>query len=119
MIAIFIVQGGDEYYLINKITATAIQASVIGQLPIYDAFSAFGRLGVGKIDTDYDYTNQSLRVGERYGESFPDSEAKTLFGIGASFDIAELFSLRAEYNQYAKINKARLSALTVGATYHF
>jgi OOP family OmpA-OmpF porin len=38
----------------DKQSATAFQASVVGSLPISDEFSLFGRVGVAKIDVDYD-----------------------------------------------------------------
>lgn len=106
--------GGVQYTYRDKISATTLQASVVGSLPISDEFSLFGRVGVGKIDVDYD----SVDTGDG---NFSGSESKTrgLLGIGASYKVAPQVTLRAEYNQFAKWDETKLSALTIGATYHF
>jgi len=74
----------------------------------------YGRLGFAKIDLDYKYSEDT-----GYRESSSDSENKALFGVGASFNVTPEFAIRAEYNQYAKIEDTKFSALTVGATYRF
>lgn len=97
----------------QKNSVTALQASVVGKLPVSDVVSVYGRLGVGKIDID----TKTIIDGE--SESDSETRNRALFGIGASFDITPEFAVRAEYNQFAKIDDTKLSALTVGATYHF
>lgn len=102
----------------DKQSATAFQASVVGSLPISDEFSLFGRVGVGKIDADSDYTETGGGL-DSYSESHSESKTKGLLGVGASYKITPEIALRAEYNQYAKWDDTKLSAFTVGATYHF
>jgi len=106
-------QYGD-YSWSTKRDTTAIQASVVGKLPISNVFDVYGRLGFAKIDLDYKYSEDT-----GYRESSSDSENKALFGVGASFNVTPEFAIRAEYNQYAKIEDTKFSALTVGATYRF
>lgn len=101
----------------DEASASAIQASIVGKLPISDEFSVFGRLGVGKVDIDYDSVETSGNTS--WSDSDSVSKSKALFGVGASYNITPEVALRAEYNQYAKWGDTKLSAVTIGATYHF
>lgn len=109
-------EDGDDYDFSwsTKLDTTAIQASVVGKLPVSDVFDIYGRLGFAKLDMDYKYSEDN-----GYRESSSESENKAFFGVGASYSITPEFAIRAEYNQYAKIDDLKLSALTVGATYRF
>ena len=111
--------GVDDYDFVDKIGVTALQASVIGKLPISEVFNVYGRVGLASLDAEYESR-------EYYADGinpapYSDSESKTraLVGVGASFDITSQLALRAEYNQYAKWDDLKLSALTVGAVYKF
>lgn len=106
-------QFGD-YTWSTKFSATAFQASVVGRLPVSDVVSVYGRLGIAKIDIDVKNTDSDLP-----DDNYSESKTKGLFGVGVSYDITPQFAVRAEYNQYAKWDDIKLSALTVGATYHF
>lgn len=110
-------EGAIQYNYRDKTSATALQASIVGSLPISDEFSLYGRVGVGKIDVDYDSVETSSTGTWRDSDS--ESKTKALLGIGASYKITPDVSLRAEYNQFAKWDDTKLSGLTVGATYHF
>ncbi len=108
---------GVQYNYRDKTSATALQASVVGSLPISDEFSLFGRVGVGRIDADYDSVETS-NTGS-WSDSGSESKTRGLLGVGASYKITPEIALRAEYNQYAKWDDTKLSAFTIGATYHF
>jgi opacity protein-like surface antigen len=103
-----------SYSWTDKVNATAFQASVIGKLPVSDVVNVYGRVGIAKLDVD-----QTIRINNQSSFSYDDSTTKGLLGIGVSYDITPEIALRAEYNQYAKWDDTKLSALTVGATYHF
>jgi OOP family OmpA-OmpF porin len=98
----------------DKVNATAFQASVIGKLPVSDIVNIYGRVGVAKLDVE-----ETIRIDNNPSRSYDDSTTKGLVGVGVSFDVTPEFAIRAEYNQYAKWDNTKLSALTVGATYHF
>ena len=102
-----------DYIWTDTFSATALQASVVGKLPVSDAFNVYGRLGFGNIDVETEYDDGGLI------DRKSASKTKALIGVGASFNITPEFALRAEYSQYAKWDDLKLSALTVGATYHF
>ncbi|MEN9659933.1 MAG: hypothetical protein RL571_3398 [Pseudomonadota bacterium] len=93
-----------------SIKTKAVQASVLASYPFNDAFSVFGRLGIASI---------TLTTEEGDTEPQKGTQIKALFGIGAQYALNKNFSLRAEYNQYAKIEVLKLSTFTVGANYSF
>lgn len=111
--------GVDDYDYVDKYNTTALQASVIGKLPISNEFNLYGRLGLANIDVDYKASEFYADGNNPSPYSKTESKTKALIGVGASFDITPQFALRAEYNQYAKWDDTKLSALTVGATYSF
>jgi OmpA-OmpF porin, OOP family len=111
--------GVDDYEYVDKYQTTILQASVVGKLPISEEFNVYGRVGLASIDAD----DESRRLYEDGNNPKPEtstaSKTRALFGVGASFDISSQLAVRAEYNQYAKWNDLKLSALTVGAVYKF
>lgn len=111
--------GVDDYDFVDKMGATALQASVVGKLPISEVFNVYGRVGLASLDAEYE--SREYYADGNNPDPYSDSESKTraLFGVGASFDITSQLALRAEYNQYAKWDDLKLSALTVGAVYKF
>lgn len=109
----------DAYRFVDKYTTTALQASVVGKLPISDEFNVYGRVGLASIDMDYKSTLSYEDGNNPAPERDSASKTRALFGLGASFDITSQLAVRAEYNQYAKWDDLKLSAVTVGAVYKF
>lgn len=107
---------GDFEYS-DKLNVTALQVSVIGKLPVSDVVNLYGRVGFADVDADYK-TFEATSTGVRR-DSGTDSKTRALLGVGASFDVSSQLALRAEYNQYAKWDDLKLSALTIGAVYKF
>jgi OOP family OmpA-OmpF porin len=108
--------GSDEFGdfdWTDTLSASALQASILGKLPVGDSIDVFGRLGLGNLEVDYDTNEGGFKTSES------NSEVKGFFGVGASYNLTPEFALRAEYNQYAEWDDLKLSALTVGATYRF
>jgi OOP family OmpA-OmpF porin len=111
--------GVDDYTYRSKLSATALQASVLGKLPISDDFNLFGRVGLASIDADYRGTASYADGNNPAPDTSSESKTRALIGVGASYSITPQIALRAEYNQYAKWDDTKLSAVTVGATYSF
>jgi OmpA-OmpF porin, OOP family len=102
-----------DYDWTDTLSASALQGSVVGKLPVNDSFDVFGRLGFANIEVDYDTNDGGFRSSES------NSKTKGFFGVGASYNFTPEFALRTEYSQYAEWDDLKLSVLTVGATYHF
>lgn len=113
------VNGTDHYDSVDKYDVTAWQASVIGKLPISNEFNLYGRVGLANIKVDYEAADYYPDGNNPIPYTNSETKTKALIGVGASYDITPQFAVRAEYNQYAKWNDTKLSALTVGATYAF
>jgi len=111
--------GVDNYNFVDKIGITALQASVVGKLPISDVFNVYGRLGLASLDADYESREYYADGNNPSPYSDSTSKTKAVFGLGASFDVTSQLALRAEYSQYAKWDDLKLSSLTVGAVYKF
>ena len=79
---------------------SALQGSVVGQLPLQGPFAAYGRLGLTRLDADRAYW-------------------RLAFGVGAQFDWSPSWRLRAGYERYAKVEGVATSLWTVGAAYRF
>jgi OOP family OmpA-OmpF porin len=111
--------GVDDYNFVDTIGITALQASVVGKLPVSDVFNLYGRLGLASLDAEYE--SREYYADGNNPSPFSDSTSKTkaVFGLGASFDVTSQLALRAEYSQYAKWDDLKLSSLTVGAVYKF
>ncbi len=109
----------DEYSFVDKYTTTALQASVVGKLPISDVFNVYGRVGLANIDMSYKSTLRYADGNNPAPETDSESKTRALFGVGAGFDITSQLALRAEYSQYAKWDDLKLSTLTIGAVYKF
>lgn len=104
-----------EYRLDTDVTA--IQISVLASYPLNEQVNIFGRLGVGRIDIDSTFYENSWGTTSREADN--ESATKALFGIGASYAFTENLAARLEYSRFAKIEEATLSALSVAFQYHF
>lgn len=101
----------------SKVSATAVEASVVGKYPISDVVDVYGRVGFGRISIDQNEYDSS--VNPTVHTSSSEDKTKMLVGVGASYAVNDNFAIRAEYSQFAKIDDTTLSAVSIGATYHF
>ncbi|MFY7864031.1 MAG: porin family protein [Roseateles sp.] len=72
----------------STVTANAVQASILGILPIANGFSVYGRLGYGRNSLDVSYAKTNVSV----------SNNELLVGAGAAYHFTKNLSARAEYN---------------------
>ncbi len=81
----------------DQIEATAIEAWVIGTMPINEQFSLFGTLGIFSWDQDVTYSDsfEDFR-GSADGEDFA-------FGFGVSYWLNADFGVHATWHRYANI----------------
>ena len=84
-----------------SIDTTAIEASVLGAVPITPALSAFGRLG--------GYRSRAELANAAAGKK---STSNITFGVGLQYDFGRHVGLRAEWQRYQNV-KARNDATGV------
>lgn len=101
----------------TKVTASALQLSVLGTLPVADSILLFGRLGLGRNSMHVTWNNTTTTEGSTEG----------LLGLGAQFQINKHFGLRAEYAYLGENTigdgssalKLKISQINIGAHYSF
>ncbi|HSC68997.1 MAG TPA: porin family protein [Cellvibrio sp.] len=114
-------EDGDYLNIKSDTSVTSIQASVVAQFPLNEAFALYGRLGAGSIKLETDYVFDAVVFGERDSGSntVSNSKTKVVIGVGVKYALNESVALRAEYNQYDKWEDIKISSATVGLTYQF
>ena len=107
----------------GKWKAYSIDISAVGILPINEKFSLFGRAGVSFWNLDFDFTANG--PGGTFGDSESENGVGPLLAIGASFDLARQFTLRAEYERHFDIGKddttgkSDVDLVSIGLVYRF
>jgi len=81
----------------------------VGHLPLSEQFSLYGLAG-------FTYGEASASA---FGLSFDDDDTDFSYGIGASVDFTDNVSGYAEWIQYFDESTYEISAITLGANYHF
>ena len=76
--------------------------AVLGILPLNDKFEVYGRAGVLFASADRNVSAKVDGDGQRIGASKGDS-TELVYGVGATFHINVMFSIRAEYMRYSEV----------------
>lgn len=92
---------------------SAITLVGVASLPLGDAFSVYGRLGVSEITMDVDISD------EEESESVSVSENKAVYGVGVRYALNDRAGLRFEVDQFAKWENLSLTSLKIGVDYSF
>jgi OOP family OmpA-OmpF porin len=72
-----------------KIKGSALQASLVGYLPVAQDLSLFGRLGVNRLKAE----------ASAFGNRASDSETKAYWGVGAEYAVTPSTALRLEFQK--------------------
>jgi OOP family OmpA-OmpF porin len=91
-------------------TGSALEASVVGYLPLNNKFDLFGKVGMAA---------WSLDVNDNTGTIFTDDGIDLTYGVGAQFKPMDNLSLRVEYQIMNDVSGADLSSTMLGAAFHF
>jgi len=93
-----------------KTDATAFGLAALGIFPVSEQLELFGKLGFvnGESDADVIIGGSRFTVG--------DSGTELTFGLGAVYNVAPRFGIRAEWEN---IDDADISMLSVGIQYRF
>jgi hypothetical protein len=94
----FLVPGTPPVSTSDQAENKIFNLSVVGNLPLTESFSLFGKLGYADIDTD---TKSSFSVGNSVFTGANDNQRKKLsYGAGATYSYGKSFQLRAEYEGF-------------------
>lgn len=93
--------------------AQSIYLAGVGNLPLTDAFSVFGKLGVAvnhfkDVSTDLSGSSSSQ-----------ETKARGLLGVGLAYNFTKEFTGTLEYQHFGKVDNLKMSAVTVGIKYGF
>jgi OOP family OmpA-OmpF porin len=102
--------------LTGTVEASAIAISAVGILPINDAVSLTGRLGMASWDSEAKGTLGSTAVSDK------DSGTDPVFGIGARYSFSKNVAARVEWDRYADIDDegpSDVDLLSVGVVFQF
>ena len=94
----------------GSVEAQSIYLAGVGNLPLTDAFSAFGKVGVA--------VNQFNNKPTGSVET-TDTKARALLGLGLAYNFTKDVAGTLEYQYFGKVDQIKVSALTVGIKYGF
>ena len=97
--------------------STALQASLVGSLPMTQQFAFIGKLGVARTDTD-----TSGIVGG-VPTAFSDNNTEPTYGLGLRYDFNKKFGVRGEWDRLrtssGAFGKSDADLFTVNGIYRF
>jgi len=94
----------------GSIQAQSIYIAGVGNLPLTDAFSAFGKVGLA--------VNQFSTKATGFADT-TDTKARALLGLGLAYNFTKEIAGTLEYQYFGKVDQVKISALTVGVKYGF
>jgi OOP family OmpA-OmpF porin len=100
----------------TEIENKLVNLSAVGNLPLTESFSLFGKLGYAYIDTD----TQSTFFSDGFSfASFDDNQRKEFsYAAGATYSFGKSFQLRAEYEGF-DVSRGDLSAISLSGIVRF
>jgi OmpA-OmpF porin, OOP family len=94
--------------------AQAVYAAAVGNLPLNDQFSLFGKLGV---------TNNHASANASAGgvtARVSGNKSSALIGVGAAYNVTKNVAVALEYEDYGKTAEdAKANMWSLGVRYHF
>jgi OmpA-OmpF porin, OOP family len=82
-----------------KYEASAASFSALGLLPLSKEFTAFAKLGGARVEAELEPSNAA------FGGRVKGNTNSLLVGLGASYEVADGFDVRAEFENYSKAGK--------------
>ena len=104
-----------------SLRSQAVYAAVVGNLPLHESFSLFGKLGAS-----VNYTKAKLSLTDtavpanNFRDDGSDTTVKPMVGIGAAYHFNKQLAATVEYQYFGKVEgDLKLSAWTLGLKYGF
>lgn len=96
--------------LTNKVSASAINLSLVGTMPLGDAYALFGKIGFASVTT------------KASGLPNDKTAGNLSYGVGAQYNINKQIGIRAGYDIYKTeygTGSANITDLSIGAIFKF
>jgi OOP family OmpA-OmpF porin len=102
-----------------KLNGFAIHAT--GTLPVNNAFSLFGKLGIARTTAKGSSTSSNPAYSVLSNEV---TSTKASFGVGAQYEISDKVALRAQYDDFGSVGDSnsgtmKITLLSAGLVYKF
>lgn len=107
---------------IAKITASGLGVAAVATLPLSEAFSLTGKVGVSSIKAT---ATPSPLIAALGGITSSQTNNNANFGVGAKFAVSPSIALRAQYEDFGSVKTVanganmKLSIISVGVTFGF
>lgn len=100
---------------------TGLEVSLVGEYPLSDLFSVYGRVGLfnwaADLETDIHFSWNGMRERFQDKEKYDDG-LDTVFGLGAAYRIIPALSLNIEWSNYTTSDMDN-RVIGIGARWHF
>lgn len=96
----------------GKVELTAFNVSVLGNLPINEQFSVFGKVGL------FSWEAEASDITGGFPFSGSDDGTDVSFGVGVGYNFTPNFGVRAEYELFQTDN-ADASLISIGLVWRF
>jgi OOP family OmpA-OmpF porin len=100
----------------TEISTSGLNLSLLGRVPLNDAFSLHARVGIASYDVDSKVFAYTPLGQVNFEDS--DSNEDISYGLGAAFNLTPSFELRADY-EAVDASDGELTLLSVSALYKF
>lgn len=106
-----------------SVKATGWNISAVGILPINDTFSVFGK--VGAIDAKVEANVSATGTGGTASGSASATKWKTLWGVGATYNLSKQVGIRLEYEEFNNLGdknttgEGDVSLVSAGVVFKF
>ena len=96
----------------GTVELSAFNVSVLGNFPVNEQFSVFGKIGLFSWEAEANDTTGGMPF------SADDDGTDVSFGVGVAYNFTRNFGLRAEYELF-KTDDADVSLISIGAVWRF
>ena len=93
-----------------SVQTQSVYIAGVGNLPLTDAFSAFGKVGVA--------VNHFSAKETGFADT-TETKARALLGLGLAYNFTKDIAGTLEYQYFGTVDQVKISALTLGVKYGF
>lgn len=97
----------------ETVKSSSLQVAGVANYAINDTFGVFGKLGLANSKIDVTWTSSLGKTGTVSG-----SKTALTFGLGGQYNINKQFAIRAQYEDFGKVDVG-IKMVSVGGVYNF